>query len=605
MEVLHEAGSVKLGTESYRLVRSEGKRDWEGRSEHEPPWLYNLPAIASEPQQTWHMGGLKSQQGTPGTSEYGQNTDTRYPLRLLPAPKVNVVTLTGSVATPTSIFEALGLIWVLAGRYVFAIDPSDDSVTLAKDFGPSVTAIMGLKWEGSYGLITTDAASLSLWRVTVGGFQSDTFQPNAFHVGDIGWSQTADVNAYRLAAGINRLFKIDKWGELKNVLSGNDPMVEANYADEVQMGDTDLPPNGLVAFERTALVGRAEGLLGVDIDGFGVPLLKRITKDNDNGLGMTVHEPHVIFPHLRGVLRYVPGYAESAGLEKETQNESPVDGPFKAFASDQQWLYGALWVSPSTYIMVARDRQDNPSFGPLIWDTWLYLNGKECQAMLPSAQTDPVRLWFGHGNDIAYAKLSGSEYCLSAVRYSSKLRFEDWEDKDFPKVKLAGKNLTVTRYWELSYSVDGGAFSNLDKDSNAMKITSDGLSTFFLPTSAVGRELQLKYTYVGDIASQAGELNYSEPFAVPQSQKIPIYVVQLRLAAGIRHEGSPDARTPLAQLNDLQALIEQAASVVSYGPWGDNVNVFARGLRLIEFSQEGEGEPEFLVELVLQKREDA
>ena len=612
--VIHEAGSIKLGAESYSLVRTDDRRAWEETFADEPPWAEGAPPIASQPEQTWHNGALKSREGVLGTSEYGQNTDTRFPFRLLPGPKVNVITLPGSITTPTSVFEALGFIWIVAGRYVFRIDPADDSVVQAKDFGGAVKGVMGLRWEDNAALVTTDEATRSLWRATLGGFQADSFQSDAFHVSGIGFMQTADVLSYRLAVGLNRMFKVSKTGELRNILTGKDPMVEANYADEVQCGEKDVPPTGIIAFERTALVGKSEGMFGVDIDGFGVPLIKRISRATGNGLGMHLHEPYVIFPHSRGLIRFLPGLVESIGLEKETMNESPIKGPFKAFATDNKWLLGALAVGSDTYIMVADERPGG--LGPYIWDTWIYLSGAVCEAMLNSSVTSPPRIWFGHGNDVAYIKLStsagapdvdgsGYEFALSGNRFSPKYRYADWDSKDFPKVTVIGRGtLSANRFWDIFFSVDGGAFSTTDIDGSPMRVNSDGRKTFFLPTTAVGREIQYRYDYTGNVASAAGELNLVEGFAVPQSQKVPIYSVQLHLASEIHYEESVESRPPLTQFSDLQALQEQAASVVSYGPWGDKINVWVRKIRLVEVLQKGMEEPEFLIEAIIQRREE-
>jgi len=617
MERITEIGSITLDTARYRLARTEARREWSESSEHEPPWQGGLPAMLSEPQETWHLGGLKSRQGLPGTSEYGKNTDTRFPFRLLPGPKVVTVDLGFGLlplgATPTSIFEAMGFIWVVLDSFVYRIDPSDDSALQVQDFGPNIKGIMGLKWEDDVGLVTTDEETKSLWKVTLGAFQEDAFDGGGFQAGGIGWQQTADVVAYRLAGGINRLFKVNKTGELRNILSGKDPLVEANYSDEIQCGDKTPPPTGLVSYERTAFVGKAEGLFGVGTDGFGVSLIKRVVRESTNGLGMVVYDPYVIYPHSRGVIRFTPGLVESVGIEQETMNESPVQGPFRAFAPDQQWMWGALQVGGEFYILWAKEQR---SLGPLTWDTWVFETAAaniSCEAMLVSALTSPPRLWFGHGGGISYIKLStgvgapdpsssGYEFALSGSRFSVKYRFGDWGSKDFPKITVVGKNLTAARFWEVSYSVDGGAFSNLDKDGNVMRIDSDGRKTFFLPTTVVGREIQFRYDYTGDVATQAGELNFAEGFAVLQSRKIATYTVQLYLAEGVRHDEEVEARTGIQQFNDLALLEEKVDSVVGNGPWGDT-QVWVRGKRLIEVVQEGGREPEFLVEVVLQKRE--
>ena len=196
-------GTVKIGAESYLLAETEDRQAWQKQFLHEPPWADGLPAMLSEPSETWHLGGFKTRQGIPGTYEYGVNTDTRFPFRLLPGPLLTALTLTGSVSPPTRIFEALGYIFVVAGRRVFRIDPATDAVVESKDFGAGVLGVDGLKWESNKGLVTTDAADQSLWEVSAIG-SPDT------------WTQAAvGIKPYKLAAGIDRLFGVQADGLLK------------------------------------------------------------------------------------------------------------------------------------------------------------------------------------------------------------------------------------------------------------------------------------------------------------------------------------------------------------------------------------------------------
>jgi len=411
------------------------------------------------------------------------------------------------------------------------------------------------------------------------------------------------------------MFGIQADGLLRNVVSGLSPRVAINWSDRIQCGETSTKPTGLLAFEKTVLAGKPEGLFGVSPEGRGVPLIKRMVRDDDNCLGMHMHEPYAIIPHSRGAYRFLPGLVESIGIERELMNESGLRGRFKAFATDNQWLLGLLSVSTFTYIMVARDRTEGePGFGPMIWDT-LSLLLATSQTLYPSTLTSPPRLWFGYGNNVAYIRLSegagapdvagtGYRFATSGViaRSTSKYTFGDWEDKDFPKVVLVGKNLTADRYWTLSYNLDGVGFSNLDIDGNVMKMDSDGLKTFYLPLGAVGREIQYRFEYVGDDNTEAGEINYFEPFAVPQSKKIPINVVQLHLVRGARYDTGQEARSAAEQLEDLRVLDEDAAPLKASGPWGEDKDMWVRSLRLVSVIQESDLEPEYLVELALQER---
>lgn len=597
-------GTVKIGSESYLLAQTDEQQAWQEQYLHEPPWSEGLPPMLSEPQETWHLGAFKSKQGIPGTSEYGLNVDTRFPFRLLPGPKFNLVTLTGTTGPPTRIFEALGYIWVVAGRHVFRIDPSDDSIVDSKDFGAGGTlGVDGMKWEDDTGLVTTDDADQSLWEVTAIG-TPDT------------WAQAAaGVRPYRLAAGIDRMFGVEDSGLLRNCVSGNDPMVSASWADEVQCGELSTKPTGLLAFEKTALVGKPEGLFGVSPDGKGVPLIKRMMRDDNNCVGMHIHEPYAIVPHSRGVYRFLPGLVESIGLERELLNESPVRGRLKAFITDNQWLVGLMEkaVGTGNYILVARDRASGePGFGPMIWNTLQHF-GQASQAMYISTLTDPPRIWFGSANNVAYIKLStgagapdveGTTYrfATSGTFYTNKYTFGDWGKKDFPKVVVVGKNLASDRYWEIWYSIDGGSFLGVDIDGSTMRVNSDGRTTFYLPLSAVGREIQFLFDYTSDDDTEAGEINYFEPFAVPQSRKIPINILQLHLVRGATQDAGREVRSAAEQLSDLVTLDEASAPLVASGPWGEDKNMWLKSLRLISVVQESDLEPEYLVEVALQER---
>ncbi|KKK90597.1 hypothetical protein LCGC14_2721420, partial [marine sediment metagenome] len=314
---LKHVGTVKIGAESYLLAETGEQQAWQERYLHEPPWVDGLPSMLSEPSETWHLGGLKSKQGIPGTSEYGQNTDARFPFRILPAPKVNVITLTNSVATPTSFFETLGYLWAVCGRYVYRINPSDDSMWQSKDFGAAIDGVEGIEWEENKGLVTTknpEPQDRTLWEVSAIG-TPDT------------WANAAlGVKPRRIVAGIDRMFGVQWDGLLRNCVSGLDPLLSASWSDEIQCGSKVQIPTGIAAFEKTVLVGKPDGLYGVSPEGKGIRIITRMTRATNNCLGLTVIDPYAWVPHSRGLFRFAPGLVESIGLEKETINEGPIRG---------------------------------------------------------------------------------------------------------------------------------------------------------------------------------------------------------------------------------------------------------------------------------------
>lgn len=605
-----DVGTIRLGDEDYRLVRTEEhKQAWREEGIDEPPWHEGLPPLIGIEDTTWHLGGFKSREGIPGTTEYG-TTDNRWPFQMLPGPHVVDLTMPDPDDDVTGFFEALGYIFVVGGERVFRIDPSDFSVVLSKDFATGVaTSIMGLRWEGTKGLV---GGRTYMWAVTTIG-SPDT------------WAESA-VYAFRLAAGIDRLFAVGYTGLLRNVSTGLDPATAANWADRVQCGPVynaeGDQPTGLVVYENTVIVGRHTGVYGVSADeGIGVPLISRMVWDADNCLGMTVVEPYIFVPHSRGLYQLKPGVSvDSIGLEKEILNQTTLGrSHFRCFVVDNQWIYAGL-EGPSgitSYIVVGRRRrQGEPGLGQIIWDTWIDL-GAATQVRAAHISTLPTQptLLFAKGKHVSYVKLpvSGAvpdatcTFAASSVRYSPKYNFGDWNPKDFPKVQIAARDASATRYWSLAYSVDGGAWVTDDIDSVAMDVKEDSVLTFFFAVAAVGREIQYRFTYTGPAADTTPvPLVYFKRFARPQSKKVPVIIAILHLAAGMSHDMAEEGRDAITQFSDLQTLSEQAASVVSRGPWGaGDVRVWVRHVRLLDTVQVGMGEPELLVEATLQKREAA
>ena len=592
--------TITLGSDTYLIARTERARSWKKSFRNEPPWVEADDGMLSVRIETWHLGGFKTKPGIDGTSEQGSDTDGRFPFRLRPSPKINSVTLTGSAADPTSIFKAKGYIFAVCGRYVFKIDPATDTVTSSKDLGAGVTGIMGLEDEAGNVLVTLDATTTSLWRCTAIG-SPDT------------WAQTADAacNPYRLARGINRLFRISKAGVMRNLSTGLSPLTEANWADTVQCGGTDTtkPPTGLIAFDRTVLAARQEAVYGVDGEsGYGIPVIKRVVPSAYTGAGMAVVEPYVLVPHSRGLGRYTPGMFESIGLEREILNESSIKGGvFRAFAVDGQWIFAAYQVGSSSNILVARDRRSGePSLAPMIWDTFVNNGANTCGAMYLDTDTDPPRLWFGRGNNIAYIKLADplAEFAVSGTRTSHKYDFGDWGSKDFPKVDVvvSGADLSANIYWDLYYSVDGAAFSMVDRNSANMRSTAAGRSTFYLPNAAVGREIQYRLNYTSNDATKKGEVLFVEGFAIPQARKFPILELQLKLAHNQQKDLERETRDVAEQRSDLEALIEAATTITAIGPWG-TYQVQPKKIEEIEMIQNDDGEEEVLVSLTCLVRE--
>lgn len=595
-EVSNIVGTCIINSKTYRMVRDGEGIAYTSQLAPEPPWDSGEPLLIRDPQFTWHQGAFKSREGIPGTYEYSRNLDSRFIYEIGPSPAQTDLTLTSSASTPTSIFEAFGYLFVCCGRRLYRIDPSDNSVLLSHDFGGSENCIMGLLWEG-VAYVTTDHATTSLFELALG----DIGGGSGGNADD--WDRTSDVFVYRLAAGINRLFGIDKTGILRNIISGLDPITDANWADSVQVGDTATIPTSLVAYERTVFVGKPEGMFGVGDDGFGLPLVTRMARDTDNCAGMTAIDPWVFIPHVRGLYRYVPGTADAFGLTDELLNKSGIEGRWRGFTSDDRWVYGILDTgTDSTYIIVLSPVGDNAiSFGPYILNTWLYFTA-ESRALHVSALNSPNRLWFGKGVNLSYIQLDGSTYSTSGQFFTYESQLQDKRAKDFPRFEVEGEGLDKDTYYDIYYSIDGGAYSNNDVDSNAMRLDSNGLSTFYLPTTAVGRRIRYRFDYTGKNTSAQGKITYFCPFASPQSQKTQVVSVNLLLEENIWTSQGPKGNSALAQLLELQTLAESAGYVSTSGPWGEAVQAKVVQVRVASTSQALEHNANFIAQVALSFR---
>jgi hypothetical protein len=619
---LERVGQIELDGQHYILVRDDKKRAWRRSSAPEPPYDGGLPTLISRRWDSWHLGAFKSREGIPSTSEFGDDTTGRWPGRLLPSYALNTITLTNSDSAVIRFFELGGYLWaVTSNGNVYRIDPADDTV-LEKDL--AVTAIDGVGWE-NVGYVTSNAATNSIWKVV---------SP----YGTANWTQqsTGTYYPYRLAKNINRLFATNKTGLVKNIASGTDGILGASYSDAVQCGDAQVAPNALVAYGRSVICGKPEGLFSIDAEtGVGKNELERMIRDPDNCIGMYAWEPWVFVPHSRGLWRWQPGFAEDIGLEREFLADPTLDsediwnafdGQFRAFAAEGHFVWAVRNIGNAgviTQLLVGREAvQGEPSLGPMIWDIESFDSGgtARTQAAFVSSLWTPPRLFIGLDNNCAYMRLTdegsppaingqaSGTFVTSGYRYTPWLKYDSEDEKDHPKVSALARHVDRDRYWQIKYRLTrDAAESSTDVDGNAMKVmTSDRLHTFYLPSTASGREIQYRIDYVSDVSTDAGELTYFEAFAAPQSRKVPIVIARLHLATGMHTERGRDPRTVDEMIDDLYELSEEGPLSAITAPWirgGGYCQV--KSVELVETRQEGTKDPEFVVEVALQMRDVA
>lgn len=181
------SGTVTLDGKSYQLVRPEPQKGepsplpYKVDNSNEPPWEFRLPDILSEKSLSWDQGGLKSYQGTEqidtrftilppvNISEYGINTDGRWPRRLVPGPRLNSITLPSNTSPITNIWTSSDIwlvvgspyVWCAAGNNVYYTGlggSTDGSSAYLAYTSSSDPPLMGIEWQGVVYIVTTTGA---------------------------------------------------------------------------------------------------------------------------------------------------------------------------------------------------------------------------------------------------------------------------------------------------------------------------------------------------------------------------------------------------------------------------------------------------------------
>ncbi len=218
------AGTVTIDGKSYQLVRPDAQKGepsplpYKVDNSNEPPWEFRLPDILSEKSLSWDQGGLKSYQGTEqidtrftilppvNISEYGINTDGRWPRRLVPGPALNTYTLTGNTSSIRWIFSGPGQsiipggvisgpgasIFIVAGNNVYLeAGQTLPDLCFTSSANPP---IMGVWWQGNPYIVGTDG---TIYKGTLNGSEKDPSGAG----GVTQWTPSASTNVSNVDEG--------------------------------------------------------------------------------------------------------------------------------------------------------------------------------------------------------------------------------------------------------------------------------------------------------------------------------------------------------------------------------------------------------------------
>jgi hypothetical protein len=402
---------------------------------------------------------------------WGYGVDCRFPKMVLSGPLVTTVTLTDttpdpdeSSTAPASDFEEHdGKLWVIGGRYVFAITPADYSVTRGYDLGSGKTVTDIEEWKG-----TLYAGN---------GFAANDFISSHAGGAAVGtWTEDGDVQRGYLWPLWDKLYGTDTAYSVKAV--STDPFTAADWTAAYTIGDTHTAITSMAALEDELYVGKEDGVHGLDTSGIGTMLSPELRqyRCSINCKRMIVWHGTLIVPHLRGLLQYTSRgdgthSVTPIGPGRGAVTDNPIRGHVTAVCGDEKYLYCAVWTGAynsttgTTYILAGCPdaRTGDWAWHPLA----VFAANKRCDAMFISSLWTNPHLWMGYGNDVAYIKLprgvdnpaldTNCTYALTGtLRYQRHDLNAPASYKVWKSIELEADNLTPDRYITVYTRVDNG-----------------------------------------------------------------------------------------------------------------------------------------------------
>jgi hypothetical protein len=535
--------------------------------------------------RTAHLGFGDSQQRAEGRYHYTLDVDARFPEQVIPGPLVTtLVTEAGGNVKKLAEFD--GQLFALAGQYVLRIE-GDDSVVQDKDLGPDKTAIE-LEPFGDYLYATLGfGAGDFIWRRDAAG----------------NWSQSQDVQRGHMVVLNEKLWATT--GDAKVKAVSNNPFAAGDWGSEYSIGDQGTDITDLAGLDDLLYIGKMDGLHALDSSGNAKMLTPELrgSRSAYNAANMRAWHGRLWVPHLRGLFAYRNlgdnGFLiQSAAPARDSTDDNPVWGVVTAIAGDERWLYAALYDGTDTYILAGREAASSEeSLGAIIWHPMAKLAGVRCDAMHISGLWNNPRLFFGAGEDVSYIvlpKYGDNPLQDSACRYaqSGSIYFpaHSWgaptTTKVWKSVEVEAENLTVTRYLDIYYRIDGGSWVKAGTANVSPRFT-----MALEAAGAAGNKIEVRADFVLPSTSMPIILHSITLRGTERPAQIELITAVVRCADGLPQ--CPRAgRTILA---DLKALSRNSAAVILRDIIGTNRRVLVLApVDEQETEQQGSSDPEVL-----------
>ena len=395
---------------------------------------------------SWHLGGGYENTLAPNTYHWAEGLDTRLPRMIILGPKVTKITV-GGTANTSSIFDANGRTYVVAGRYCKRINSSTDAVEApndgaqGKDFGAGITATSSVRFDSASSIATQivfignaskcwEFASASTWTQAT----NDIFGS----YGTTLWMDTTYVLARNSVTGAKHVVTwLAEGVDVSDSVPASDP--NPDWGAEYPVGDASAAITNITSFDRTIFVAKADGLYYIDRTGRTPCVVRCYTQSSNNGRSLSVDSAgNVWFSTVEAYYRYNPmsGEVWDCSPWRGLPNGSPIYGQVTADCEYMGWRYAFVYNGTDSYLMVGRPREPGEAgIGPYIWHGALAkLAGAPCNCAYISTATTNPRLYFGWGPDVGYFRLprnsdnplADSEYRYTTSAASLYMPADNW-----------------------------------------------------------------------------------------------------------------------------------------------------------------------------------
>lgn len=412
-------------------------------------------------------GGLGQDRLSPAAITYAKaNGDASYPNLFVPPPAHTTITLTNAVL-PSKMVEFDGMLFFVAGRYMYYVNPTTHAAVEDKDFGASKAAVdacvfndelivaMGESekiWKRSLGVNTSGTANAAVTStdttladtrlsmttnayvgatVTCNGKTmvvtsntATTFTGSAWSGGSNPgngnawsvagtWTQATD-NTFAIALGVvdEKLWRAETTNEMSNCLTT--PLTLANWTpsegSEYLAGDTTWPVNTIIDYLGGVWPGKGNGMYAADPIGKfhnQTPQLRQ-WPHADNCKGAFIAHGALFIPSAAGLIRINLGSSTQIGPEI-------VSRPDFRF-----WIRGGVEWSGDIYLLATDQASSSPENTVIIkmvrnpnnpqkylYHEWCRLGASTKGYFIGITTLSAVpEIYVGLGNDVKYVPLA-------------------------------------------------------------------------------------------------------------------------------------------------------------------------------------------------------